>query len=114
MARRHLVTRGVAAATALAALVLAVPAASQDAAAGRTRYLQACAVCHGPAGLSAAPDTPHLAGQPAIYLARQLKQYRDGTRRHEVMAVIAKPLSDADIEAISAWLASIRVEATPP
>jgi cytochrome c553 len=91
----------------------AIPAAAQDAAAGRTKA-QACNVCHGPLGVSAAPDTPHLAGQPAIYLARQLRAYRGGERKHEVMAVIAKPLTDAEIEDLSAWFASIRIEANKP
>ena len=72
---------------------------------------QACAVCHGVLGISTAPDAPHLAGQPRIYLEQQLKAFRSGTRRHEVMNVIAKPLSDADIALISEWYASIPIEA---
>jgi cytochrome c553 len=72
---------------------------------------QACAVCHGPLGISVTPDAPHLAGQPRIYLDAQLKAFRAGTRRHEVMNVIAKPLSDGDIALISEWYASIPIEA---
>ncbi|MEP7283386.1 MAG: c-type cytochrome, partial [Rubrivivax sp.] len=88
-------------------------AAAQDAAAGRAKA-QACAVCHGAAGLSVTPDAPHLAGQPTIYLAAQLRAYRSGARKHEVMAVMAKPLSEDDIRNLAAWFTSIRVEATPP
>ena len=73
-----------------------------------------CAVCHGPQGLSAAPDAPHLAGQPAMYLAAQLKAYRSGSRRHEVMAVIAKPLSDDDIEHLAAWFSSQKISVQSP
>jgi len=98
---------GLAAAGALAA------AQAQDAAAGKTKAAS-CAVCHGANGLSVAPDAPNLAGQPAIYLSAQLKAYRDGTRRHEVMSVMAKPLTDAEIANLAAWFASIKVEATPP
>lgn len=98
---------------ALAVLCCAAPAAAQDAAAGRAKA-QACAVCHGPVGLSVTPDAPHLAGQPAIYLSTQLRAYRDGTRKHEVMAVMAKPLSNDDIALLAAWYSSIRIEATPP
>ena len=98
----------------IAALVAtAVPAAAQDAAAGRAKA-QTCNVCHGPLGVSTAPDTPHLAGQPAIYLARQLRAYRSGERKHEVMAVIAKPLTDAEIDDLATWFASIRIEAIKP
>jgi cytochrome c553 len=61
-----------------------------------------------------APDAPNLAGQPVIYLAAQLRAYRSGARKHEVMAVMAKPLSDDDIQNLAAWFASIRVEASAP
>lgn len=102
-----------AAALAAALLLGGSPVLAQDAAAGRTKA-QACAVCHGPAGISTQPDAPNLAGQPAIYLAAQLRAYRSGERKHEVMAVMAKPLSNDDIQNLAAWFASIRIEATPP
>jgi cytochrome c553 len=88
-------------------------AAASDTDAGRAKA-QACAVCHGPLGVSTQPDAPHLAGQPALYLAAQLRAYRSGARKHEVMAVMAKPLSDDDIAQLAAWFAAIRIEASPP
>ncbi|HSI61093.1 MAG TPA: c-type cytochrome [Ideonella sp.] len=91
----------------------AAAAADAELDAGRAKA-QACAVCHGQAGLSTQPDAPHLAGQPAFYLAAQLRAYRSGARKHEVMAVIAKPLSDDDIGKLAAWFAAIKVEATLP
>jgi cytochrome c553 len=99
-----------------AALVLAAGstcALAADAPPGRAGQAksQTCAMCHGARGISTAPDAPHLAGQPRIYLAAQLKAFRSGGRRHEVMNVIAKPLSDEDIDAISEWYASIPIEA---
>lgn len=100
----------------LLALLLVMPGTvvrAQDADAGRAKA-QACAVCHGPKGLSATPDAPNLAGQPAIYLAAQLRAYRSGARRHEVMAVMAKPLTDEDIQNLAAWFSSIRIEVTLP
>ena len=54
------------------------------------------------------PDTPNLAGQPRTYLAEQMKQFRSGKRSHEVMNVVARPLSDADISDLAElklWLA---------
>lgn len=96
-----------------AALLLALPAAAQDVQAGRQRA-QACAVCHGPLGLSTVPDAPHLAGQPALYLAAQLRAYRSGARRHEVMNVMARGLSDDDIAQLVAWYSAIRIDAQPP
>ena len=69
-----------------------------------------CTMCHGDNGLSKMPGTPSLAGQPEIYLASQLKQFRDGQRHHEQMSVIAKPLSNDDIDKVSAWFAQFEVE----
>ena len=97
-----------------AAVALALPASAADVEAGRLRAQQACAVCHGPLGIAAAPDAPNLAGQPAFYTASQLRAYRNGSRRHEVMAVISRPLSDDEINNLAAWFAAIRVEAHPP
>ncbi len=88
-------------------------AIAADPQAGRAKAA-ACAVCHGQTGISTVPNAPHLAGQPAVYVEEQLKSYRSGKRRHEVMTLIAKPLSDADIDDLAAWYASIRIEATPP
>jgi cytochrome c553 len=49
-----------------------------------------------------------------MYIADQLRQFRTGKRSSEVMIVIAKPLSDADIDDLAAWYASIRLEARSP
>ena len=98
---------------AAAALALAGAAAAQDAQAGRAKAA-ACAVCHGQLGISVTPDAPHLAGMPPIYFAAQLRAYRSGARKHEVMAVMARPLSDDDIAALAAWFSSIKIEARLP
>lgn len=94
----------------LALSLLSLQAQAQDINAGRTKAATACAVCHGPMGLAMQPGVPHLAGQPQMYVAEQLKNYRSGKRPHEVMAVIAKTLTDADIEALSHWYASIAIK----
>jgi cytochrome c553 len=99
----------VALALAAAFTLAAAPSpASADAAAGRTKA-QMCATCHGANGLAVTPNTPHLAGQPEPYLVEQLKAYRSGKRAHEVMAVVAKPLTDADIADLAAWFASLEI-----
>ena len=84
-----------------------------DAKAGKTKS-QPCSVCHGTSGISTLPDAPNLAGQPEIYLSNQLRSYRSGERRHEVMSLVAKALSDDDIADLAAWFSSIRIEAKPP
>jgi cytochrome c553 len=85
---------------------------AQDAQAGMHKAA-ACATCHRPEGIAQAPDAPHLAGQPAIYLAEQLKACRGGKRTHEVMGVIAKKLSDTDLVDLAAWFVSIEIKAEP-
>lgn len=87
-------------------------AQSGDPAAGRQKA-QMCAVCHGPVGISSAPDAPSLAAQPALYLAAQLRAYRSGERKHEVMAIMSKTLSDADIDNLAAWFSSLQIEVRP-
>ena len=93
----------------LAGNCLFLSAIAADLAAGRVKAAS-CAICHGPQGLSVVPDAPNLAGQPPLYLVAQLRAYRDGTRKHEIMSLMAKPLSDADIDDLAAWFGSLKVQ----
>jgi cytochrome c553 len=98
----------------LALAAAAGPTGAADLEAGRAKAAS-CALCHGPTGISTVANTPNLAGQPALYIEEQLRNYRSRKRQHDAMAIIAAPLSDADIENLAAWYGSIkiRVEATP-
>jgi cytochrome c553 len=99
---------------AAASILAGVPVVhAADAAAGRAKA-ESCVVCHGADGIATAPSVPNLAGQPEPYLVDQLRQFRSGRRPSEVMAVIARPLADADIADLAAWFASIRITATTP
>ncbi len=80
--------------------------AGGDAAAGKAKSA-ACAACHGVAGVNSNPLWPNLAGQHEAYMVKQLKAFRDGTRSDPVMAGMAKPLSDADIDNLSAYFAGL-------
>ncbi|WP_088286310.1 cytochrome c [Ideonella sp. A 288] len=73
-----------------------------------------CVTCHGQLGMGAAPDTPHIAAQPEIYLVAQLKAFRSGARKHEVMNVIARSLSDEDIAALAEWYSRVKIEVRAP
>ncbi len=66
-----------------------------------------CVTCHGADGEGVAPKPPTLAGQHADYLQHALRQYKDGTRGGNVMTAFAATLSDADIEAIAEFYASM-------
>ena len=69
---------------------------------------RACQVCHGTGGHSTKPTYPILAGQHAAYIQKQLKAFRDGTRKDPIMSGMAAPLSDQDIEDIAAFFQSNR------
>jgi cytochrome c553 len=71
-------------------------------------------LCHGVNGIATMPSAPNLAGQPPIYVSEQLKHYRNDKRQHEVMGVIAKPLTDADIANLAAWYSSIKFTVEAP
>ncbi|QJR10241.1 hypothetical protein DSM104443_01295 [Usitatibacter rugosus] len=90
--------------------ILLVAALSGAAAAAPPEKARLCVACHGVEGLSVQPDAPNLAGQPEIYVRDQLRAYRSGKRTHEVMGVIAKPLTDAEIAELAAYYSAIAIE----
>ena len=71
--------------------------------------MPACIGCHSPdgAGLAAA-GFPHLGGQHAQYVAKQLTDFREGDRTNDgdamIMRAIAAKLSNKDIEAVSSFI----------
>ena len=70
--------------------------------------LPACAACHGPAGGGIPSQYPRLSGQHAEYTETTLKAFRDGVRRNnEAMQQIAARLSDAEIKALSDYIAGL-------
>ena len=93
---------------------VAASAFANDAAEGRAKADTACALCHGANGVSMLPNAPNLAGQQAIYLNEQLRNYRSGKRQNEVMNMIAKQLTDAEIAHLAAWFSSIKVSVELP
>jgi cytochrome c553 len=103
-----------AAALMLGAAASALAQGDGDARAGRRLAGGMCAACHGNNGIAVQPDAPNLAGQNALYTAAQLRAYRDGSRGHEQMAVVARTLSDAQIADLAAWYAAIAIEVTLP
>jgi cytochrome c553 len=90
-----------------ATVMFASPAFAGDVDAGKAKAAT-CAACHGAAGVSAIPMYPNLAGQKEMYLSKQLKDFKKGTRKDPVMGAMAMPLSDADIANLSAYYASLK------
>lgn len=75
-----------------------------DPAAGREKA-QSCAACHGQQGISPAASFPHLAGQQASYLAKQIMDIRDTNRSVPQMAGQVDDFSDQDAWDVAAFYA---------
>ncbi|MBU3591498.1 cytochrome c4 [Polynucleobacter sp. 78F-HAINBA] len=71
-----------------------------------SRGVTACLTCHGPKGQSATATWPKLSAQHAAYTAKQLKNFKDGSRANPVMMGMAATLTEQDMNNISAYLAS--------
>ncbi len=98
-----------------AALTLAANTTqAADPAAGKAKAQGQCAVCHGIDGIAKNPEAPHLAGEQASYIVKQMKAFKTGARKHDQMSIIAEGLSDEDAADIAAWYAKIKVTATMP
>jgi len=76
--------------------------------AGETRAAAVCSQCHGIRTPSADAPFPPLAGRDADYLQSALKQYRDKTRKSDMMNAIAGSLTDADIANVAAYYARLK------
>ncbi|HLR77630.1 MAG TPA: c-type cytochrome [Burkholderiaceae bacterium] len=73
------------------------------------RYIVPCISCHGPGNQGVGHAFPDIAGQHAGYIASQLRAWRDGERQGDpldLMKAIATRMTDADIDAVSAWLST--------
>ncbi len=102
-----------------AALSAFAHAAEGNAKAGKTKAA-ICSACHGMDGNSTVDMYPKLAGQHAVYLAKQLRDFKAGAasggkkgRYDPVMAGFVMALSDQDIADLSAYYASQKVIHTP-
>jgi cytochrome c553 len=66
-----------------------------------------CAACHGPAGISANPLWPNIAGQAAPYLVSQLQAFKDGSRKNPLMTSQAMMLSEQDMADLAVYFESL-------
>lgn len=81
-----------------------------------SRGIPACMACHGPGGRgNPGPAYPNLAGQQSAYVARRLEEYRTGTTSEsdpahfQIMAAIAKPLTDEEIGSLASYLQGLHL-----
>jgi len=76
----------------------------------------ACSRCHGPKLTGMEPAIPGLVGLHASYISAQLGAFRYGTRTAaapDCMQYIASSLTESDVTAVAAWLASQPVPPDP-
>lgn len=79
------------------------------------RGLPACFKCHAPDGTGVAPSFPPLAGQHVGYTISQLQAWKAGTRTNDpllLMKTVAEKLSDDDMRAVAAYLATLGTQTT--
>ncbi|MBW6389745.1 c-type cytochrome [Billgrantia antri] len=77
-------------------------------------YIVSCKSCHGPGNEGAGSTFPGIASQHAGYIEAQLHAWQANERGNDpqnLMGAIAKRMSDEDIRAVAAWLASQKVTA---
>ncbi len=71
--------------------------------------IPACAGCHGGTGAGIPAAYPKLQGQWPDYTVAQLKAYASGERKNLQMNAIASRLKEADLAALSEYVAGMRV-----
>lgn len=87
----------------------AAPPVKGDAEKGETIATQVCAACHGPDGNGITPpnpDYPKLAGKQPEYLLKQLKDFKAGKRKNDIMSGMAASLSPDDMANLALHFAS--------
>jgi cytochrome c553 len=65
--------------------------------------IQACAACHGEGGASKLPENPILAGQEYYYLYLQLKDFKSGLRKNDVMAPLVQALEPDQMKLLAKY-----------
>jgi len=82
------------------------PTFAGDPVAGEAKFKSNCKQCHGPAGMGMA-SYPKVSGNPVDYTRNRLQTYRSGAEigpNSALMIMMAKPLTDEEIENLSAYL----------
>jgi cytochrome c553 len=66
-----------------------------------------CVSCHGENGVSPSPDFPHLSGQSALAIYKQLHDYKSGARANEQMSPVAQQMTEEQMLAMANHYASL-------
>lgn len=92
---------------ACTALGLAGPAAAAgDIAAGKA-IEKKCSGCHGAQGEGKGPNPP-LAGMDYAKHVAAMEDYKTGKRKHKMMEMLVKKMSDKEIQDLAAYYESLK------
>jgi cytochrome c553 len=69
---------------------------------------QACSACHGESGVPIDNLTPVIWGQNEGYLYLQLRDFKSGRRKNEIMAPMAAALEKDDMKALAAYFTKLK------
>jgi cytochrome c553 len=94
----------VAIAAAIAGLPFMITAAFADSIDDKA---QICAGCHGEKGIPTEKTTPIIWGQNEGYLYIELRDFKSGARKNDVMSAIAADLSKDDMKALAKHFAGL-------
>ncbi len=91
---------------------------SEDLILGKEIAATICSACHGLDGKATTGGnsaiTPNITAQQKNYLIAKLKDYKSLKIDHPQMSLMAQMLSDEDIENVSEWYSSIKIEIKLP
>ena len=74
------------------------------------RGIEPCAACHGTGGEGAGRGNPPLAGQPAPYLAAQLRAWRSGERYGDplgAMTHVSRLLAEPEVDRLAGYSSAL-------
>lgn len=96
----------------LCALIVPKNGFGADKELGEIRYKESCVSCHGQAGKGAA-SYPKISGNAVSYTIEKLRAYREGIKQgpnSALMFMMAKPLTDEEIDNLAAYLEDAKYE----
>ena len=65
------------------------------------------ASCHGPDG-KGVKDNPGIAGMDEAAFVAAMTAYKDGSKKHKMMNMLSKKLSDGDMANLAAYYGSLK------
>ena len=85
---------------------------------GKVKVKTICAACHGVNGQATGAGNsvliPNITAQQKNYLVARLKAYKSGEIKHPQMTVVAKMLSEQDINDVAEWYSTIKIQILDP